>query len=91
MWNKFIVSLLWIAFGTVMIYGANQRWRWLVDPKINDRRSFLYSQALIKRIFGKEALLSQTYFMGAIILFVGFMLFISFLLDLFPNWYTIHP
>lgn len=62
-----LFSLLLIACGAIVIVGAYYKWPVLVDPP--KEMSMVYSQQLIKRIFGKRAVLWDTYLLG--ILFVG--------------------
>jgi hypothetical protein len=63
-----MISELLLAVGIVLIVGAYRRWRWLVDPPIE--WSLVYSQAGIRRLFGKTFTVYFTYFLG--IVFVSF-------------------
>jgi hypothetical protein len=62
-----LFSLLLIACGAIVVAGAYYKWPVLVDPP--KEMSIAYSQQLVKRIFGKRAVLWDTYFVG--ILFIG--------------------
>ena len=56
--------------GVVLIYGALKSWPMLVDPPEN--MAYYYSQALIKKLFGKKFLLIETYVLGILFILVGF-------------------
>ena len=60
-----------IAAGLALIYGAKKRIKWLIDPDENDWN--WYSQALIKKLFGKQFTIYWTYFLG--VLFIIFSIF----------------
>ncbi len=56
-----------IAAGIGLIYGAKKRLTWLIDP--DEKLWLFYSQAFIKKIFGKNFTIYWTYFLG--ILFIS--------------------
>jgi hypothetical protein len=70
-----VILVLGIVFGTgvLLIVGAHQRWRWLVDPPDN---WLWYSQTIVKRVFGRGFLRFFTYLVGAAL--VGACLVISY-------------
>jgi hypothetical protein len=63
------MCLLPILVGTVLIYGAHRRWRWLVDPPVEWWP--FYSQALIKKLLGANGSLYFTYLLGFLFLVSG--------------------
>ena len=62
----FIVSLLG---GALLVAGAHLRWAWLIDPP--DHAWGFYSQAFIKRVAGRTALLYFIYMLGVSLILVG--------------------
>ncbi len=62
---RFAVAMLVLAIvfatGVLLIVGAYQRWKWLVDPPDN---WFWYSQTIVKRVFGTGFLRFFTYLVG---------------------------
>lgn len=61
-------ALLFFAMGVVLVYGTYRRWPGLVDPP--DRwLSPFYSQALLKKWFGRTFVIAYTYILG--LLFVA--------------------
>jgi hypothetical protein len=62
-----LFSLVLMACGVILIIGAYNRWPVLVDPP--KEMSIVYSQQFIRRLFGKRAVLWDTYCVG--ILFVA--------------------
>ena len=68
-------GLLFVAFsllaGVVLFVGARQKWAWLVDPP--DKMWLYYSQAFVKKLFGRTFTIRFTYFLG--IMFIVFALF----------------
>ena len=52
-----------------MIYGAYRKWSWLVDPP--EYLWPVYSQAFLKKLFGRRFVIGWTYLFG--ILFVAAM------------------
>jgi len=65
-----LLFFLIIGFGgTVLIYGALKNWPLLVDPP--EKMAYYYSQALIKKLFGKKFLLIETYVLGILFILVG--------------------
>ena len=61
-----------LVVGIVFIVGAYRRWRWLVDPPVE--WSLFYSQAQLRRLFGKTVTVYATYFIGFVFVFGGGML-----------------
>jgi hypothetical protein len=57
-----VVLAIVFATGVLLIIGAYQRWKWLVDPPEN---RFWYSQTIVKRLFGPGFLRFFTYLIGA--------------------------
>lgn len=53
---------LFIALGCLLVFGAYKQWPALVDP--SEEVAWSYSQAFIKRMFGKKFLLVYTYAIG---------------------------
>ena len=53
---------LFIALGCLLIYGAYKQWPALVDP--SEEVDWSYSQAFIKKMFGKRFLRGYTYVIG---------------------------
>ncbi len=67
-----IVFLIgFIAAGIALIYGTKKRVAWLIDP--DESNWIWYSQALIKKLFGKQFTIYWTYFLG--ILFIALSMF----------------
>jgi hypothetical protein len=62
-------SLLFIVAGLMTLYGAYRRWPMLIDPP--EDLWFSYSQAGIKKLFGKRITLVFTYFLGAMFVSIG--------------------
>jgi hypothetical protein len=60
-----------ITLGLLLISGAYRRWRWLVDPP-TELWPF-YSQSLIKKLFGKHAVVYFTYLVGFGIIVISIM------------------
>jgi uncharacterized membrane protein HdeD (DUF308 family) len=58
-----------IIAGIVFIYGAINRWPMLIDPP--DDLWLTYSQAFIKKIFGKTLLVYFTCFLGVLFICAG--------------------
>jgi hypothetical protein len=56
-----LVLAIVFATGVLLIVGAYQRWKWLVDPPDN---WFWYSQSIVKRVFGAGFLRFFTYLVG---------------------------
>lgn len=54
--------LFFIIAGFVLVFGAKKRWPMLVDPA--EGLWLIYSQAFIKKLFGKKFLIYFTYFLG---------------------------
>lgn len=60
-----VFSVLFVVAGVLLLCGAYKRWPGLVDPP--DELWLMYSQAAIKRLFGKRFLLLFTYFLGVVL------------------------
>ena len=65
-----ILWALLLGVGLALIYGAYRRWSWLIDPP--DYLWPVYSQAFLKKLFGRRVVIGWTYLFG--ILLVGAML-----------------
>jgi small-conductance mechanosensitive channel len=65
-----------IALGVLGIAGAYFRWAWLVDPANEHWWSRYYSQATLKRWFGRRVVLVYTYVIGALFIVAGLFGFI---------------
>ena len=73
-----LASLLGIAaVGLLAFYGAQRRWRWLVDPPI--WMAFFYSQSLFKLVAGTDGCRVITSALGLLIAAVS-LLFLVFAL-----------
>jgi len=70
-----------IAVGVFLWCGAFFRWRWLVDPPIKRPLDLWYSQACLKEMFGKRAVVLFTYFLGAVCILCGLLTIHPTLLD----------
>ena len=55
--------------GCILLFGAYKKWEFLVDPP--EEYWKFYSQSFIKKIFGKQFLLIETYLLGLVILLLG--------------------
>lgn len=53
---------MFFSLGLVLVIGAHRRWNWLVDPDL--RMWPFYSQALLKKVFGKRFVVAYTYCVG---------------------------
>src|ERR1700722_7643412 len=62
--NRFLFDLGFGTLGTILIVGAFRRLKWLVDPPLG--LSPFYSQARLKEIFGRSAVVYFTYFLGLV-------------------------
>ena len=67
-----VINEILVVAGIVLVVGAYRRWRWLVDPPIE--WSPYYSQAHIRRLFGKTFTVYFTYFLGIVFVFGGGLL-----------------
>src|SRR5438034_4382678 len=74
-------SAFCVAAGFVLIYGTKNRWPILTDPP--EDLWVCYSQSFVKRVFGKQYLIYETYVIGVICFLVGMLglisLFVSYL------------
>lgn len=64
-----VFGLLFIALGSLLIYGTFKRWRMLVDPP--EDLWLVYSHSFIKRLFGQRFLVLFNYFMGALFMLLA--------------------
>ena len=64
-----LLDLAMIVVGLALLLGANQEWRWLVDPP--EAAWFFYSQSFLKKLFGKKNVIMITYFEGVMIVAGG--------------------
>jgi hypothetical protein len=62
---------MFMVLGIVDIVGAYRRWGWLIDPDEQRWWSKYYSQAMLKRWFGRRFLLVYTYVVGGLFIGVG--------------------
>ena len=58
-----------IAAGIGLIYGTKKRITWLIDP--DEKLWLFYSQAFIRKIFGKQFTIYWTYFLGILFIIVS--------------------
>lgn len=58
-----------LNIGTAFLMGAIKKWKFIIDPP-EDLWMF-YSQSFVKKFFGKEILILQTYFWGVVGILVG--------------------
>jgi hypothetical protein len=68
-------SLVVFAIGFIMIYGAIAGWKFLIDPP--ETWSPCYSQALIKKLFGKKFLYYETIVVGGMFIVASLYPWIS--------------
>ena len=66
-----LLDVVFLLAGVVLCVGASHKWDWLVNP--SDRMWPYYSQAVIKRLFGRRFTIGFTYFLG--VLFIAAALF----------------
>jgi hypothetical protein len=59
-----LFSGFFIAAGVLFLYGTWQRWPFFVDPP--EEWWPFYSQAFIKKVFGRSFLIASNYFLGAL-------------------------
>jgi hypothetical protein len=64
-----VFGLAMIVIGLALMLGANQEWRWLVDPP--EAAWFFYSQSFLKKFFGKKNVILITYVEGVLIVAGG--------------------
>lgn len=60
---------LFVVVGLLVLYGARQRWSWLIDPP--DELWFCYSQSFMKKLLGPSGLIKFTYGLGILFVAVG--------------------
>ncbi|MGYP001271665624 len=63
-----IFALFFFSLGALLVYGTYRRWPVLVDPP--DKWAPFYSQALLKKYFGRTFLIAYNYILG--LLFIVF-------------------
>ena len=63
------LGLLAIAVGAILVIGAWQRWRWLVDPP--EGLCLLYNQSFVKVVAGTKFLRIWTSVLGLAFIAVG--------------------
>jgi hypothetical protein len=56
-----------LAIGIILLYGARQKWSWLIDPPV----WLSWSGALLKRLFGSNANLYNTYIIAILLILAG--------------------
>lgn len=64
-----LFGMVFVMASVLSIMGVRRRWGWLVDPP--DELWPVYSQSMIKKLFGSEALVGYTMFMGVTFAIVG--------------------
>jgi hypothetical protein len=64
-----IFAIGFIVAGIALIYGTKKRITWLIDP--DEKYWLCYSQAFIKKLFGKEFTIYWTYFLGVLFIIVS--------------------
>lgn len=77
----FVSSGFLIALGIIFILGAVKKWKFIIDPP-NYLWPF-YTQALVKKIFGRKTLIIQTYFWGILSLAFGLIFLFSAIKQIF--------
>ncbi len=63
-----LFALVFFALGVMLVYGTYKRWPGLVNPP--DKWAPFYSQALLKKWFGRTFVIAYTYILG--LLFIVF-------------------
>jgi hypothetical protein len=71
----FVALIGIISAGLLLVLGTYLRWPRLIDPP-SDWGPF-YSQALIKRMFGRSFLIGYTYALGVLIVVAGVAAFVN--------------
>jgi len=72
MMEKFITILLlfgFLAFGIFLVFGAYKKITWLVDP--SESYSPWYSQAFLKKYFGRKFVRYYTYILGILLIVIS--------------------
>ena len=67
--HRLLLDIGFGAAGAILIVGAFRRWKWLVDPPLG--LSPYYSQAKLKEMFGRTAVVYFTYFLGFVFFTLG--------------------
>ena len=52
-------NLIGLAFGVLLVYGLQQKWRWVLDPP--EWMFMLYFPAVVKILWGPKYVLSVAY------------------------------
>ncbi len=73
--NDVIFGIACISLGCILVLGAHRRWRWLVDPPKD--LWFVYTQSLLKALFGSEVVLVFSYFLGFAFVAAGFYIIMA--------------
>ncbi len=61
-----IFSFVVLIVGFIMVYGAKDGWKFLIDPP--ESWWLFYSQSFIKKIFGKKFLYYETIVIGGLLI-----------------------
>ena len=64
-----IVIIAGFSFAYILIIGTIKKWEFIVDPP--EELWLFYSNAALKKFFGKEVLIPINYFFGAMALCMG--------------------
>jgi len=64
-----LFGMVFVIVGILSVQGVRMRWGWLIDPP--DDLWPVYSQAMIKKLFGSAALERYTMWTGVMFLAVG--------------------
>jgi hypothetical protein len=72
---RLIFGTLSCLIGILSIYGAYKKWKFLIDPP--ESLAGFYSQAWIKKLYGRKFLLWETYIMGVIFIAMGVVLILK--------------
>ena len=70
-----ILLTAFFGIGCILVIGARQKWAWLVDPP--DEMWPFYSQAFIKRFFGRRVLIGYTYVTGGVFMLLSLAFFLN--------------
>ena len=70
-----IFSVAVFAIGFIIVYGAIDGWKFLIDPP--ESWSPFYSQSIIKKIFGKKFLYYETIVVGVLFIVASLYPWIS--------------
>lgn len=77
-------SIISIIIGAIFIYGtAKNKWKAVLNPPPDSSKlTYFYSQSLIKKLFGEDALIVFNYSLGVIFIIFGL---VKLLILLFSN------